>query len=90
MLAALMLAVSGPALAIEGGDPVAGRAIAEAECAMCHAIDKTGASPNAAAPPFRTFSSKWPIEDLEEALAEGLQRWSFRNAGVQIRGTRNR
>jgi mono/diheme cytochrome c family protein len=73
ILAALVLASwSAEAPAAEGGDPAAGRAIAEAECAKCHAIGKSGASPNSAAPPFRTLSSKWPIEDLEEALAEGL------------------
>jgi mono/diheme cytochrome c family protein len=62
----------GHALAMEGGDPAAGRAIAEAKCSVCHAIGKAGASPNPAAPPFRSFSSKWPVEDLAEALGEGL------------------
>jgi mono/diheme cytochrome c family protein len=69
----VLLAVCGEtALAIEGGDPVAGRAIAEAECAKCHAIGESDMSPHPAAPPFRTFSAKWPVEDLQEALAEGL------------------
>jgi mono/diheme cytochrome c family protein len=54
------------------GDPEAGRAIAQSECAGCHAIGKEGASPLAAAPPFRTFAQKWPIEHLQEALGEGL------------------
>ncbi len=73
-LAAFLLIIvgGGPALANEDGDPVAGQVIAAAECAACHAIAETGASPNPAAPPFRTFGSKWPIENLQEALAEGL------------------
>lgn len=50
----------------------AGQAIAEKLCARCHAIDKTGDSPFKEAPPFRTFASKWPLESLEEALAEGI------------------
>jgi cytochrome c len=53
-------------------DPVAGQRIAEAECSKCHAIGKEGASPLPAAPPFRTFAKKWPVEDLQEALAEGM------------------
>jgi mono/diheme cytochrome c family protein len=58
-----------PSLAGDSGD---GRKIAEAECAKCHAIGKEGASPLASAPPFRTFAQKWPVEDLQEAFAEGI------------------
>ena len=73
LLASLALATCcGTALAIDDGDPVAGQAIAASECAFCHAIDWFSASPNPAAPPFRTFGAKWPVEDLQEALAEGL------------------
>lgn len=61
--------LSSPAAA---GDPEAGRLIAQTECAGCHAIGKEGTSPLAAAPPFRTFTRKWPVEHLEEALAEGI------------------
>jgi mono/diheme cytochrome c family protein len=43
-----------------------------ANCSRCHAIGRTGASPHAAAPAFRTLSRKYPIEGLGEALAEGL------------------
>jgi cytochrome c len=49
-----------------------GRAIAERLCARCHAVGQTGDSPTKAAPPFRSFSRKWPLENLEEALAEGI------------------
>ena len=49
-----------------------GKKLAQDNCAKCHSIKKTGASPNAEAPPFRTFSQKWPIESLEESLAEGI------------------
>jgi len=41
-------------------------------CARCHAIGRTGASPHSQAPPFRTLSRKYPIEGLAEALAEGI------------------
>jgi len=49
-----------------------GKAIAQANCAQCHAIGPTGASPNPKSPPFRTLSRNYPLADLEEALAEGI------------------
>lgn len=50
----------------------AGRALLEASCASCHAVGATGASPVANAPAFRTLSERYPVESLEEALAEGI------------------
>ena len=49
-----------------------GRALAEKNCGRCHALGRTGESPLAKAPPFRTFAQRWPLESLEEALAEGI------------------
>jgi mono/diheme cytochrome c family protein len=49
-----------------------GEALLAKNCARCHAIGRTGASPHAEAPPFRTLSKKYPIESLAESLAEGL------------------
>lgn len=49
-----------------------GRAIVEANCARCHATGATGDSPMKQAPPFRTLHERYPAEDLEEALAEGI------------------
>lgn len=49
-----------------------GRALARANCARCHAIDKASASPLALAPPFRTLHQRYPVETLDEALAEGI------------------
>lgn len=49
-----------------------GRALVERNCGMCHAIGKAGASPFGPAPPFRELSQRYKIEDLSEALAEGL------------------
>ena len=50
----------------------AGKALAEQLCARCHAVDRTDVSKLPIAPPFRTFAAKWPVESLEEALAEGI------------------
>ncbi len=49
-----------------------GRRIAEAGCSPCHAIGKSGTSPKAEAPLFRELGRKYPVEQLEETLAEGV------------------
>jgi cytochrome c len=53
-------------------DMRAGRAFAERNCAACHAIGSSGASPNARAPAFRVLARRYKLEDLEEGLAEGI------------------
>ena len=50
-----------------------GRALAQANCARCHAIGRSGDSPLAKAPPFRTLHRRYPVEALAEALAEGIK-----------------
>jgi cytochrome c len=49
-----------------------GRVILEENCARCHSIGEAGVSPLAPAPPFRTLHDRYPLENLEEALAEGI------------------
>ena len=49
-----------------------GEALLSRHCSMCHAIGRTGMSPHAEAPPFRTLGRKYPVASLEEALGEGL------------------
>jgi mono/diheme cytochrome c family protein len=51
---------------------VAGERILSEKCAQCHALGKTGSSPLAAAPPFRSLAAKYPLDHLAEALAEGI------------------
>jgi cytochrome c len=41
-------------------------------CARCHAIGKIGESPLRIAPPFRTLHERYPVESLQESLAEGI------------------
>ncbi|GJD55587.1 c-type cytochrome [Methylobacterium dankookense] len=50
-----------------------GRALARRDCAGCHAVGRTGASPLRQAPPFRSLHERYPVEDLAEALAEGIR-----------------
>jgi mono/diheme cytochrome c family protein len=49
-----------------------GQTFARANCAQCHSIDKISASPVKIAPPFHTLHLQYPVENLAEALAEGI------------------
>lgn len=49
-----------------------GEVLVRDHCSRCHAIGKEGNSPHPEAPPFRTLSARYPIEDLAESLAEGI------------------
>ena len=42
-------------------------------CSRCHAVDKVSPSPLPIAPPFRTLHQRYPVENLQEALAEGIR-----------------
>ncbi|WP_315763236.1 MULTISPECIES: cytochrome c [unclassified Bradyrhizobium] len=67
----LTLALLSPALAAHTAEQ-RGRTYAQAHCARCHAIGRTGDSPLKPAPPFRTLHQRYPVESLSEALAEGI------------------
>ncbi len=64
----MICAVPAPAVA----DQEQGRRLAQLYCARCHAIDKVSPSPLKIAPPFRTLHERYPVEMLQEALAEGI------------------
>jgi cytochrome c len=49
-----------------------GKTFVQTHCAQCHAVGLVGASPLALAPPFRTLHKRYPVESLEESLAEGI------------------
>jgi cytochrome c len=70
-LAAVILVVASTARGV-AGDARAGQAFATGNCAGCHAIGLTGASPNPKAPTFRVVARKYRLADLEEGLAEGI------------------
>jgi len=53
-------------------DIQAGHEIAQKFCARCHAIGMEGKGPHQSAPPFRSIVAKGNIENLEEALGEGI------------------
>lgn len=56
-------------------DPVSlatGLELAEIHCAACHAVGTGDSSAEGGAPAFRDLSKLYPLESLEEALAEGI------------------
>jgi mono/diheme cytochrome c family protein len=65
------LLLAGPS-AGQDAAPERGRALAEENCARCHAVGRDDQSPLAEAPPFRTLHERYPVESLAEALAEGI------------------
>lgn len=65
------LAVSNAALAITPAEQ-RGKNFVVTNCSRCHSVDKVSQSPLKIAPPFRTLHLKYPIETLQEALAEGI------------------
>ncbi len=69
VLAAILLAAAAPA---DAASVRQGQQLARLYCASCHAIDKVSPSPLAIAPPFRELHNRYPVETLEEALAEGI------------------
>ena len=68
-LAYALLAAS-PAFA--GALPDKGEALITKNCVRCHAIGATGESTHKEAPPFRQVVTRYPLENLAEALAEGI------------------
>lgn len=71
---AMGAAMAGSNAFAQAQDPVVQRGLTfvRANCARCHAIDKLSPSPLRIAPPFRTLHLKYPVENLEESLAEGI------------------
>jgi cytochrome c len=67
----LMLMLTTPALATSPAEQ-RGKTFALTNCARCHSIDRVTPSPLRVAPPFRTLHLRYPVEDLGEALAEGI------------------
>jgi mono/diheme cytochrome c family protein len=49
-----------------------GLVFVKTNCSMCHAIGRYDESALAIAPPLRTLHELYPVEALEESLAEGI------------------
>ncbi|GAB1716800.1 MAG: hypothetical protein NTAFB05_18420 [Nitrobacter sp.] len=72
LLLTSLILTFGSAQRTEAANVEQGRRLALLYCARCHAIDKVSPSPLRIAPPFRNLHERYPVETLEEALAEGL------------------
>jgi cytochrome c len=70
ILSAMLTILNPPHVA--AASVAAGKAFAQANCSHCHSVDKFTPSTLAIAPPFRTLHERYPVESLEEALAEGI------------------
>jgi mono/diheme cytochrome c family protein len=70
LLIALGLFFAGAAYAQEPA--LRGQTLLDEHCARCHAIEKTGNSPNPAAPPFRTLSRSFNLDQFSQQLTRGL------------------
>ncbi|GAB4517679.1 MAG: hypothetical protein Tsb0019_17530 [Roseibium sp.] len=76
--AAAVTLTASVALSADGAypsDPVSlatGRELAEIHCASCHAVAGDDVSAQEGAPAFRDLSQLYPLESLEEPLAEGI------------------
>jgi len=49
-----------------------GEDLVSRHCAMCHAIGRSGTSPDSKAPSFRTLGQRVPLDSLQEPLGRGL------------------
>ena len=49
-----------------------GRALAETNCAECHAIGANDENAHAEAPAFRTLLQRYPVDALEEGFAHSI------------------
>ena len=52
--------------------PQRGTTFAQTNCARCHSIDKVSPSSLSLAPPFRVLHLRYPVENLNQALGEGI------------------
>jgi cytochrome c len=68
---AATLVMAGSALAVTPAEQ-RGKNFVVTNCSRCHSVDKVTPSPLKIAPPFRDLHKKYPIETLQEALAEGI------------------
>jgi len=65
------LAAFAGASLVSAQDMPDGRTLVEENCGVCHATGKAGGSPNGQAPPLRTISHRFSLDDLQEMLERG-------------------
>ena len=73
LVMALCVLLPGNAAAQISPSEQRGQTFVRANCSTCHATDKMSPSPLKIAPPFRELHLRYPVENLEEALVEGIR-----------------
>ena len=61
-----------PAVKADASPAERGRALVQANCASCHAVAEVDVSRDRGAVAFRELHKKYPVEHLQESLAEGM------------------
>lgn len=71
-LLVLAFCAAPPGAALAQDELARGAELLQKNCAKCHAVGRAGESPFKGAPAFRTLGQRYPVEQLEEALGEGI------------------
>ena len=71
-LAILAVHMGSALTTVNAGTAINGKSLLGKHCARCHSIEATGDSPLKKAPSFREVYLRYPIEQLEGGLAEGM------------------
>lgn len=66
----ICLAMAASAVAAQSRAVVRGHRLAVAQCSSCHAVGRTGASPNPKSPPFRDIAASYEEHSLQRKLTE--------------------
>src|ERR1700744_2607319 len=73
LVATVLSAVfAGAAVPANAASPQQGKRLALLYCSKCPSIDKVSPSPLSIAPPFRALHERYPVDTLQESLAEGI------------------
>jgi mono/diheme cytochrome c family protein len=68
----LLVALIGAGSAAAQDPERRGRAVVAEFCVRCHAVGKTGKSPHAGAPPFRTLGRSFDLDQFPRLLERGI------------------
>ncbi|HEY2756556.1 MAG TPA: cytochrome c [Pseudolabrys sp.] len=72
-LVSLVLVVAATSASAQSQSPMRrGRAVVQEFCSPCHAVGKSRRSPHVGAPPFRTFSRSFDLDQFAQHLERGI------------------
>ena len=72
VIGATLFALGCATVPTAGSPPEAGHRLVQTRCAGCHAVEASGASRRADAPPLRDLYKRYPIEGLRSAFLAGV------------------